>query len=394
MKCYFEIGPIRPPNEGKDRSLLIRATRNCPWNRCLFCPVYKSRKFELRSVDEIKQDIGLVRWLKDKIDNIIESERSDGNCFDSLIRETVGHYGSSNGGCEWIIRDNITNVANWLSSGGKTVFLQDADSMIMRTPELLEVLRYLRVNFPTLERCGSYARTKTCLKKTIQELKELHESGVSRLHLGLESGNDTVLGFMQKGITQAEQIAAGKRIVDAGISLSEYVMPGLGGKRWSEVHAIDSAKALSEINPDFIRMRSLIISRKSPLYQRYKEGEFEELSEDEVMNEIATLVSKLNCNSYIVSDHASNLLPEIEGQLPEDKDYMLAEIRAYLNKPLMDRLKFRLKRRLITYRAIYGAITQELNEEVTLAFEEIEKESPLAESKTDEVVSNLKRGYI
>jgi hypothetical protein len=187
---------------------------------------------------------------------------------------------------------------------------------------------------------------------------------------------------------------AGKKIVDSGISLSVYIMPGLGGRRWSEAHAIESAKALSEINPNFIRMRSLIITTNSPLYQLYQDGEFEELSEDEVVSEIALFVENLDCNSYIISDHVANLLFEVEGHLLEDKDQILSEISRYLNKPLLERLKFRLKRRLITYRAIYGAITRDLNEKVSLAFEGIEKESPMAESTTEEAISALKRGYI
>lgn len=394
MTHSFEIGPIRPPNEGEDCSLLIRATRNCPWNMCLFCPVYKNKKFALRSVEDIKRDINMARLTKNRIETIKGSNSLYDVKLDGLVSEMLESHGYSEGTLEFTIRNNINNVLTWLASGAKTVFLQDADTMIMRTPELTEVLRYLRVTFPTLERCSSYARAKTCFKKTVQELEVLHEAGLSRLHLGLESGNDLVLRFMQKGITQEQQIAAGKKIVESGISLSEYVMPGLGGRRWSEGHAIDSAKALSEINPGFIRMRSLVITANSPLYQQYLDGKFEELPEDEVVNEIALFVNNLDCNSYIISDHAANLLPEVEGQLPGDKDRILSEISKYLGKPLMERLKFKLKRRLITYRAIYGAITRDLNEKVSLAFAEIEKESPIAESKTEETISSLKRGYI
>ncbi len=394
MSCFFEIGPIRPPNEGRDCSLLIRATRNCPWNRCLFCPVYKKDKFALRSVEEIKRDINAARWIKDRIEAITEKDSLSGVKLDCLVREILESEDYNYVNFEWNIRNNISNVANWLSSGARTVFLQDADSLIMRTPDLLAVLKHLKATFPNLDRCSSYARAKTCFKKTVSELESLHEAGLSRLHLGLESGNDLVLEFMQKGVTQEQQIAAGNKIVESGISLSKYVMPGLGGRRWSEVHAIDSAKVLSEINPDFIRMRSLVIATNSPLYQRYLDGEFEELSEDEVVKEIALFINNLNCSSYIISDHAANLLPEVEGQLPEEKDHILFEIGKYLNKPLMERLKFRLKRRLITYRAIYGAMTRELSDKVSLAFSEIENESLKAELSTGEVISALKRGYI
>jgi len=392
MNYSFEIGPVRPPNEGKDCSLLIRTTRNCPWNRCLFCPIYKNSKFELRSVADIKSDIKAVKWLTDRMVTITKSKGLNSEALDSLVRELTAHLGDDAG--ELAILDNINNVVNWLASGAKTVFLQDADTMVMKTPELVEILQYLKKALPTVERCSSYARAKTCLKKTTAELAELHEAGLSRLHLGLESGSDLVLEFMRKGVTQQQQVTAGQKIVGSGISLSEYVMPGLGGRRWSEVHALDSAKALSAINPDFIRLRSLIIAKNSPLYQRYQDGEFEELSEDETVSEIALLVKNLDCNSYLISDHAANLLPEVNGQLPQDKDRILADINRYRDRPPLERLRFRLRRRLITYHAIHGAISKEIDTKVRLAFTEISQESPAAESKTEEMISVLKRGYI
>jgi radical SAM superfamily enzyme YgiQ (UPF0313 family) len=197
MSCFFEIGPIRPPNEDRDCSLLIRATRNCPWNRCLFCPVYKKDKFALRSFEEIKRDINAARWIKDRIEAIAEKDSLRGVKLDCLVREMLESDGYNDVNFEWNIRNNIINVANWLSSGARTVFLQDADSLIMRTPDLVEVLKHLKATFPNLDRCSSYARAKTCFKKTVSELEDLHEAGLSRLHLGLESGNDLVLEFMQ-----------------------------------------------------------------------------------------------------------------------------------------------------------------------------------------------------
>lgn len=187
----------------------------------------------------------------------------------------------SNGNLEELPLQNLVNVASWIASGARTVFLQDANTLIMRTPELIQVRKYLKETFPSLERITSYARAKTCFKKTLQELKDLHQAGLSRLHVGLESGNDQVLSLMQKGVNLAEDIISGKKVIESGISLSEYVMPGLGGRKWSEIHALDSAKALSEINPHFIRMRSLVVRKNSPLFLKQQEGEFEPLAEDD-----------------------------------------------------------------------------------------------------------------
>jgi len=154
---------------------------------------------------------------------------------------------------------------------------------------------------------------------------------------------------MQKGVTREEHIAGGKKIVKSGISLSEYYMPGLGGRKWSKAHAVDSAKALSEIDADFIRMRSLIVKKGTLLYEAQIEGKFEQLSEDEMVNEIALFIENLNCHSYIISDQMSNLLFEVEGQLPDKKADILERISNYQQKPPTKKLEFRLKRRLQSY---------------------------------------------
>ncbi|MDP3879526.1 MAG: radical SAM protein, partial [Dehalococcoidales bacterium] len=293
IRRSFEMGPIRPPSEGKDSSLLIRATRNCPWNRCLFCSTYKDSRFEYRPVAEIKEDIDVARVLHDEIKAASWKSGLSGRVSNELIRAIVQANPEiylDNGD---LPLQNLANIANWTASGARTLFLQDADTLIMRTPELLQIIRYLEETFPTIERITSYARAKAASKKTLQELKDLHEAGLSRLHIGLESGNDEVLAFMQKGVNQEQHISGGQKVVAAGISLSEYIMPGLGGKRWSQAHALDSARALSAINPDFIRLRSLIVRRNSILYDKYLAGEFEPLSEDEFVDEIALFIENL-----------------------------------------------------------------------------------------------------
>ncbi len=171
----FELGPIRPPSEAY--SLLIRVTKNCPWNRCKFCRTYKGEKFQLRSVDEIKQEIKTVKAIQDKI-----KELSWKSGYGGKVKESA---------C--IILNNPPNeahynVALWLYAGGESAFLQDANSLIMRTNELAEVIRFLKQTLPSINRVTSYARSKTAAKKQLKELIELHEAGLSRLHIGLESG--------------------------------------------------------------------------------------------------------------------------------------------------------------------------------------------------------------
>jgi radical SAM superfamily enzyme YgiQ (UPF0313 family) len=381
---YFEMGPIRPPNEGKDRSLLLRVTRNCPWNRCLFCSVYKRDRFEYRPVAEIKADIAVVAALAERV--------RKGGSGEAIVREVIGEGGSERE--RLLAGESVTNVANWLAFGARTVFLQDADTLIMRTPELVEVIRHLKAVFPTLERFSCYARAKTCLRKTPAELSELVRAGLSRLHLGLESGNDAVLAFMQKGVTREEQIAAGKRVVATGVGLSQYVMPGLGGRRWSEAHARDSASALSEIGPEFVRLRSLVVFRSTPLAEKRASDEFEELPEDGVIDEIGLLIENLKCRTYLASDQANNLLPEIEGRLPQDREQMLGVIKDYRKQSLPERLEFRLRRRLRAYQAIYGRGGEALEQKVAEALECLRAESPEAEGRTNEVIWALKQGFV
>ncbi len=396
----YELGPIRPPSEGRDRSLLIRATRHCPWNRCLFCPVYKAQKFEYRSVGEIKEDIDAAKALAEelkaaswgmgwggRIDNAVLSAIVNGN------PELYGRDSLDPEGLEARLH-SLVNVANWLASGGRTAFLQDADTLIMRTPELLEVLNHLRENFPDIERVTSYARAKTAARKSLNELKDLRRAGLTRLHVGLESGADVVLSYMEKGVTAEEHVNGGRKVVEAGISLSEYVMPGLGGRRWSEEHALESARVLNEIGPDFIRLRSLAVGRGLPLYERMENGGFEALDEDEVVAEIGLLIENLHFSAYVVSDQMVNLLWEVEGQLPQDKQSMLDVISSYQSKSPMERLRFRLERRRRSFVSVYGGLPAEVQEAVQEAVDAIESEAADAADKVETAINLLKQSFI
>src|SRR3990172_680431 len=168
-KIMYEQGVIRPPSEAN--SLLVRVTRNCPWNKCLFCPVYKGTQFSKRTLDEIKGDI------------------------DSMAAECQGR-----------------------SSQVRTAFLQDADSLLLPTPELLEILRYLKEKFPGLQRITSYARATTLKRKTVEDFKQLKEAGLQRVHSGLESGSAEVLKMIKKGIPPEDVIEGGRHVMAAGIS--------------------------------------------------------------------------------------------------------------------------------------------------------------------------------
>ena len=387
----YEIGPIRPPSEGQDLSLLLRVTRNCPWNKCEFCPVYKGSTFEYRSVSEVKKDVDEARFLKEEIKETSWKLGYGGRVNSAVIQAIIqaNHAYKEGGG----VQESLINMANFMLSGERTAFLQDANTLIMRTPELLEVIRYLRQSFPQIQRITSYARSKTCQKKSLSELSELREAGLSRLHVGLESGCDEVLAEVKKGVRAEEHIQGGRKVVEAGISLSEYVMPGLGGRRWTEKHALETARVLNLINPDYIRLRSLIISPFIPLYQRFSAGEFEELSEDEIVEEIGLFLENLECSSYLTSDHIANLLPEIEGQLPSDKKRMLDIISHYRSLSLKDRLKFRLERRLRSYLSILK-LDRKLEQRVDEALNSVEQGSEEAEKKVDEVIHALRHPFV
>ena len=396
---YFEMGKYRPPNEGQDLSLLIRLTRNCPWNKCRFCTMYKGESFALRKVEEITREIETVKLLADEIKAASWRIGFSGEINDRVIRviiqenQKIYGEGFNDSPIGSLKLQNLIHVANWLNAGAKTVFFQDANSLIMKTGQLIEIIQCLKDKFSSIERITSYARSSTCAKKSLEELKELKQAGLSRLHVGLESGCDHVLEYIRKGVTAERHIKGGKKVVESGISFSLYIMPGLGGKRWSREHALETARVLSEINPDFIRMRSFVPLKHAPLYESLQAGEWEELSEDETINEIELLIKNLNCGSYLTSDHVMNLLAEIEGRLPKDRHNMLNTIRIYKTKTVFERLAFQLNRRLMSC-AGFREIDHDLEQKVQAAKYAIQRELPDAEAKTRKAVIALKQGLV
>ena len=337
MQDVFELGPIRPPSEAK--SLLIRVTRNCPWNKCEFCHTYKGEVFSIRPVEEVKKDIDSMKAIADEIRELSWRMGQAGDLNQAVLRQFINQPGRQSHAYQ--------SVAGWLYYGGDQVFLQDGNSLMVKTGDLVEILNYLREKFPSIQRITSYARARTMARKTVEELKEIRKAGLSRIHIGMETGYDPLLQYMKKGVTAKEQVTGGKNVVEAGISLSEYVMPGLGGERWWREHAVETAKVLNQINPDFIRFRTLYVRQNMPLYQKVEKGEFVRPSDDQIVSEIRLFLETLDgIRSTVVSDHILNLLEEVQGKLPQDKEKMLQVIDRYLAWPPEQRLRFRVGRRL------------------------------------------------
>jgi len=313
----FEIGAIRPPSEGGSCSLLIRATRNCPWSRCKFCygTPYNREAFQLRTADDIKNDIQAAKSISDGI---------------KQVSWQLGYAGQINSlvGSMIIQRDpylrashSFVTVFNWLSSGGRTAFLQDADSLTMRTPDLIEVIRHLAETFPSLQRITSYARAKTIYRKSMEELKGIRAAGLIRLHVGLESGDDELLKHVDKGVTAAQHIVAGRKAKEAGFELSAYVMPGLGGRAGSEQHAKNTARVLNEINPDYIRLRPFVPLPDTPLFDEYDRGVSPLSSPHERLRELKTIMEALTVTSRVCFDHMLNAWRKQSGELLFTQDY-------------------------------------------------------------------------
>lgn len=338
----FEQGPIRPPNEA--RSLLLRVTRNCPWNQCLFCPVYKKRKFSLRTVEEIKEDIQNAKDIADDIKALSWKLGLSGKVTDQVVSHIFNSPNYSNA---------YRSVAGWLYYETGACFLQDADNLIMKTDDLVEVLKFLKSKFPEITRVTTYSRSRTIVRKSVESLKKIGEAGLDRVHVGLETGYDPLLKLMKKGVTGAQQIEAGRKIREAGLELSEYVMPGLGGQEMWKEHATVTAKVLNEINPHFIRLRSLRVPDRVPLSEKLKSGEFTMLSDDMLAEEIRVFIETLEgITSTVTSDHIMNLLEEVSGKLPEDQERMLEVIKSYQELPDSERLIYRVGRRGGAFRSI------------------------------------------
>jgi len=294
----FEQGVIRPPSEAS--SLLVRVTRNCPWNRCHICPAYKGKRFSRRSVEEVKADIDMM----------------------------ADYYASGK--------------ARFTSA-----FLQDADSLVLPAAELVEILSYIKTRFPSIDRITTYARAKSMKRKSPEDYLRLKEAGLTRIHTGMESGSLNVLKLIQKGIKPEDILQGGTRVRESGISLSEYIMPGVGGKRLSREHALETAGLLNRIKPDFIRVRTFAAHPMSPFTKMIEEGSFEPMNDEEVIAEIRLLLENLDemPTQFKCNDFSLNLLMQVDGRLDADKKTMIREIDRYLALTREEKLAYSLIQR-------------------------------------------------
>jgi len=276
----YDLPVYRPPSEAF--SLIIQTTIGCPHNKCRFCFMYKEKKFSIRKVEDIKEDITSARM------------------------EAGGHV--------------------------RTIFFADGNSIIMRTPQLVDILNYCYAMFPYLERVTSYGAAKFILKtKSVEELKQLKKAGFTRIHMGLESGDDSILSEICKGSTSEEMIAASNMIKQSGMELSQYVLLGIAGAEGYVQHAERTAEVLNAMDPDFIRLRTLVLRPGAPLFDDWKAGEFIQSSPIQVLEETKIILENLSVDSQFLSDHVSNYA-NINGRLPEDKKRMLTGLDAIMRR--------------------------------------------------------------
>lgn len=279
----YEGALYRPPSEAY--SLIVQATIGCSHNKCTFCSMYKGKQFRIRSTEEIIEDLILGRK----------------------------HYNNVN-----------------------RVFLADGDALVIKTEELVKILQAIEVIFPECERVGVYGSPKSILGKSKEELLELKELGLGIVYLGLESGSDKVLKNINKGVNSTEMIEAGKKVVDSDIELSVTLISGIGGKKDSINHAIESARVLNEMKPNYIGLLTLLLEEDTELYKDVQNGKFELLTPREVLQETKTLVERLGIDNCVFrSNHASNYVP-LRGTLIKDKKLILNQIEEGLSMNGLD----------------------------------------------------------
>jgi len=270
---HYEGAVFRPPSEA--RSLIIQVTIGCSHNKCTFCYMYKDKQFRVRKIEDIKKDLDESRIKYREI---------------------------------------------------KRIFLADGDALALNTDKIKEILEHINLIFPECERVGIYASPQNIIRKSANDLVLLSSLGLGIAYLGLESGSDTVLETVKKGVTSADMIEAGKKIVEAGIKLSVMVISGLGGREVWKEHAIESARVLNEIKPNYIGLLTLLVEPETKMYKQIQAGEFRLLKAKEVLLETKELLTRLNVNACTFrSNHASNYL-NLAGELSEDKERLLKQI--------------------------------------------------------------------
>ena len=357
----FQIATVRPPTE--NFSLSISTHSACSWNKCEFCVaslLETTPKFQRRTLEDIKKDI----------DNAAEMNvflLSSGQINQISMIKAISRYPT--------LQNCLIHLAYWhMYASASTAFMGGSNPLLYKKEFLEEILYYMKDSFPSISRVTSYGRTRTAAKKGSEYFRVLHEAGLDRIHVGLESGSDNVLNYVNKGVTSEEHVIGGKNIKDGGISLCTYVMPGLGGKKWSTEHALETARVINELEPDFVRLRTLEIFPGTPLQQKKKSGEFIELSEEEVVQEERILIENIDCKTMVTSDSAANLLIEIWGNFPKDKKGILRAIDNYLNLEPHEKIEFSLKRRAEAFASQYGGLSQTIEKKIKRLSEMLNKD--------------------
>ncbi len=278
---------IRPPSEA--HSLLLQVTLGCSHNKCTFCGTYVAKRFRVKPMEDVLAEI------------------------------------------EWA-RENYGEV--------RRVFLCDGDALVLPTDDLAAILDKMGECFPSLQRVGTYANATNILGKTGEELRLLRGKKLSIAYLGLESGNEDVLRRVKKGNSARQAIDAVLRAQDAGIKMSVMTLLGMGGVELTHEHARDSAAALNEMNPRFASFLTVVVLPDAPLWKHREEGKFEELNQIEVVRELREIIAGLELNNTVLrSNHVSNFVA-LSGNLPKDKEKMVAQIDAALADPSLLRRRW------------------------------------------------------
>ncbi len=283
----YERAIVRPPSEAN--SLLLPVTFGCSHNRCTFCGTYTKVRFRIRPLEDIKRDID----------------------------EVAKNY-------SWSLR---------------RVFLENGDALIAPQRLLVQVLKYLKEKFPNLERIGTYTTPQAALIKSVDELKELHKLGLEICYMGVETGDEELLKKIDKGATYAQIVEAGRKIKEAGITLSVTVILGLGGPDGSQKHALGTAKILTDIDPDFAGALTVMLVPGTPLHQDWEEGRFELITPFQSLAELKMIIENAKfTDCFFTANHASNYLP-IKARLPKQKAEVLKLINEVLESGDMSRLR-------------------------------------------------------
>jgi len=278
---------VRPPSEAN--SFLLPVTLGCSNNTCTFCGTYTAIKFRIRNIEDIKRDIDEVA---------------------RIYSRSVSH-----------------------------IFLENGDALIAPQRILVEVLKYLDRSFPYLERVGTYSTPRAALVKSIDELKELRELNLKIAYLGVETGDEELLKKVKKGATYDEIVEAGRRLKQAGIITSVTVILGLGGVEGSKRHALQTAKILSDIDPDFAGALTIMLTPGTPLHKDWQEGRFTLISPFQALEELKIMIENSDfTNCFFTANHASNYLP-IKVRLPEQKEEAVKLISDVLARKDMSDLR-------------------------------------------------------